>query len=65
MNKNLKDFFNFAYELRKHDIENKFTRKLLENRVKPDIFVDMIASNKWDTDRECMVPEENATMFTI
>lgn len=41
----LKDLLNFSYHLRKHDVENRFTRKLLENRVKPDILVDIITSN--------------------
>jgi hypothetical protein len=65
MNKNLKDFLNFAYQLRKHDTENQYTRKLLAGRVQPELFVDIIVANKWDPDRECMVPEDDAPTFTI
>ena len=65
MNKNLKDFLSFAYQLRKHDTENKYTRKLLAGRVQPELFVDIIAANKWDPARECMMPEDDAPTFTI
>ena len=65
MNSNTKDLLNFAYELRKHDTENKFTRRLLEKRVEPQIFVDIIVSNKWDEDRKAMVVEEEGAEFSI
>lgn len=38
----------FAFELRKVDKENKFTRRFLEGRGLPAILVDIIEENKWN-----------------
>ena len=55
----------FAYELRKHDTNDQFTRKLLDNNVQPVVLVDIIAANKWDQESQCMVPHPDQKAFTI
>lgn len=41
-------FYAFAYELRKADADNKYTRELLEGQVQPSALVDLILANEWD-----------------
>lgn len=64
-NMNAVHFMKFAYELRKHDTNDLFTRKLLDNNVHPVIIVDIISANKWDQENQCMVPHPDQKAFTI
>lgn len=43
-----KDFYRFAYTLREYDTQDVETRRLLDQRLKPDVLVDIIASNQYD-----------------
>ena len=38
----------FAYELRRQDINDKYTFEFINGNVKPSIFNDIIMSNYWD-----------------
>lgn len=38
----------FSCELRKCDIDNKFTRRFLDDQVRPTALVDIIAQNQWN-----------------
>lgn len=40
----------FAYELRKQDVNDKYTYDFLNGQVKPSILVDIIMSNRWNED---------------
>lgn len=46
--KDLTVLFEFAFELRKQDVNNEHSYELLNGQVYPAILVDMIMSNKWD-----------------
>ena len=40
--------FNFAFELRKQDVSDKYSFEFLNGQVEPSILVDIILSNKWN-----------------
>ena len=44
--RNKSQFYKFAFELRKFDKEDIFTKDLLKNFVKP-LFIQILLSNKW------------------
>lgn len=44
----------FAYELRRQDLEDKYSFEFINGNVKPSILVDIIMSNYWDKDEDCM-----------
>ena len=41
------DLHRFAFELRKADVDDKYTRLLFDGAVKPPILVSIICSNQW------------------
>lgn len=49
-----KNYMKFAYELRKSDTGNKYSRDLLNGQVKPDAMVKLTMANKFDdNDMQC------------
>jgi hypothetical protein len=40
----------FAYELRKQDIEDKYTLTLIDGQVRPPVLVEIILANKWNSE---------------
>ena len=44
----------FCYELRKIDVDNMYTRDLLDGQVQPSILVNMIEENQWDGEQFTM-----------
>lgn len=48
ISKTSKQLSNFAYELRRLDLSNKYSRELLSGNVKPAGLVDIILANSWD-----------------
>lgn len=48
LNKDIKEFLIFAYELRKQDIENQHTTLLLNGNIWPKVLIDIVLSNYWD-----------------
>ena len=63
------DFFYFAYELRKHDTMNDseegFTEKLLKDKVKSKVILDIILSNRWNEASQEMEIDMSQHMFFI
>jgi hypothetical protein len=49
------EFLKFAYELRKIDVDNKYSYNLMNGQVKPNILVDIICSNKWNVEESRMM----------
>lgn len=43
------EILKFAYELRKQDVENKYSFNMLNGQVRPPALVEMILANKWDS----------------
>lgn len=48
-----------------YDTDNKYTGKILRGKIKPDVLVDIIESNRWDEEKKCMVVEEESTSFRL
>ena len=48
MNQDIREFFTFAYELRKQDYDNSHSMLLLTDNIQPKILVDVVMSNYWD-----------------
>lgn len=42
------EILKFSFELRKQDVQNKYSVTFLTGNVRPPPLVDMIMSNKWD-----------------
>ena len=58
---NNKDLFTFAYNLRKQDTNNNYTRLFLEGNVKSKILIEIICANIWkDSDKY-----KNNSMMTV
>lgn len=43
------ELLKFAYELRKQDVEDKYSVAFLNEQVRPPVMVEMILANKWDS----------------
>jgi len=54
----------FAFYLRKYDKLNIYSKNLLQGRIMPPILVDIIISNSWSEDKDCMVQDKN-TFFRL
>lgn len=52
------DFFQFAYELRKIDANNKYSRPILGQNIKSDALVQLICTNSWNTKNLKMTANE-------
>ena len=52
------DLFRFAFHLRKLDRSNKYTKNVLQGRVKPQILIDIISSNYWSESGKCMMADQ-------
>lgn len=48
------ELFKFAYELRKFDTQEKYSKDFLNGQVRPDILVKIICSNKWNDSKKKM-----------
>ena len=44
---NNKDLFSFAFNLRKQDTSNKYTRMFLEGNIKSTILIEIFCANVW------------------
>lgn len=55
----------FAYELRKQDLNDEYSNTLLEGQVQPNVLVQIIMSNQWNTEQGKMVLNENQDCFKI
>ena len=53
------NFMNFAYELRRQDIDDEFSYDFLNGQVQPPILNEIILSNKWCKTMGKMVVSEN------
>lgn len=56
------DFFDFINELRRADMDDVNTRRLLDGRLQPAVLVDIIFSNKFDGTQ---MQVDNSTFFEI
>ena len=61
---NHSDFFEFTYILRKMDSLERNTRRLLDGRLKPDVLVDIIASNHF-TGEEIATKKDSSFQMLI
>lgn len=52
----------FCYHLRKADTEDKYSFEFLNGNVSPSVLVDMIISNKWDSNTNTMKPDSQFTL---
>ena len=60
------DFFAFMYELRRQDDKDKYTFNLLNGHIKPNIIINIIMANVWDSRFNKMVPSsENVNSFRL
>ena len=59
------EFYKFAYELRKIDIQNQFTFEFLNGQVKPHCIVEMICANQWDTNSQTMKFNDKSYKFRL
>lgn len=62
--RNRSQFYKFAYELRKFDKEDQFTKELLKQYVKP-FFIQILLSNKWNQQTKKMEVDINNYQFNI
>ena len=58
------DLFQFAYQLRKQDVNDEYTWDFLNGAVQPSILVSMIMSNKWDATLQKM-SQDPKTRFVL
>lgn len=49
------EILRFAYELRKQDVNELYSLSFLNNQVRPPVLVQMILSNKWDSEAGKMI----------
>ena len=49
------ELFQFAYELRKVDLFNKYTKPILGQNIKSNILIKLICANEWNTKNLKMV----------
>lgn len=47
------EFYQFAYELRKYDQTDKYTKDLVQDHL-DELTIFILLSNKWDVNREIM-----------
>lgn len=58
-NDNFSDLCKFAFELRKLDLEDKFTYKMLNGNIAHDIIVKLICKNYWSQEEQVMKVHED------
>jgi len=59
MSRETQELFKFAYELRKIDSDNKYSRALLGQNLKSDILIQIICTNEWNAKNMKMGVNQN------
>ena len=61
-----KDLIRFAYELRKFDSgSNKYSYEFLNGQIKPQLMIDIIMSNEWNSKTKQMEVKKQQNMFKM
>lgn len=55
----------FAYELRKQDVEDRYTYAFINGQVRPPILVDVICSNQWNNATQKMEVDMSTASFRL
>ena len=56
INGNFQELVSIAFHIRKLDSNDKYTSKLINGQVQPEVIEKIIQHSKWDEAKQCMVP---------